>query len=282
MKYLHLRNSPATLAAAALLATLGTVAVAQSPATIDSGGQGRGRGTDGGCTTEQRDVSVDCGLKLRRPDTRTAKERAPIDLTGFYGSVITEDWRFRMMVPPKGDFHSLPLNLEGERVANMWDPKDVNSCKVYGAAALMRNPLRAKIEWVDDNTLKLETDHGQQTRVFHFGAPPADLGPPSLQGYSTASWDMSGLKVVTTNLTPGYLRSNGVPYSDQTRVTEYYNLYTAFDQTWMTVTTLVDDPVYLTRQFATSLDFKKLRDGSAWKPTPCGAGIPVSTLTHNE
>ena len=44
------------------------------------------------------------------------------DLTGYWVSLVTEDWRWRMMTPPKGDYPSIPLNADGRRVADAWDP----------------------------------------------------------------------------------------------------------------------------------------------------------------
>ena len=102
------------------------------------------------------------------------KAAAPVDLTGYWVSLVTEDWRFRMVTPPKGDYASVPINAEARKVADAWDPdKDIasgNQCKAYGAAALMRAPGRLHIDWADDNTLKIDTDAGTQTRLFHFGA----------------------------------------------------------------------------------------------------------------
>src|SRR5579884_4174263 len=123
---------------------------------------------------------------------------APIDLTGYWVSLVTEDWRFRMVTPPKGDYASVPINAEGRKVADAWDPaKDETAgqqCKSYGAAALMRVPGRLHITWQDDNTLKIETDAGAQTRLFHFAPPGGQATVPagtqaSWQGYSIARWE---------------------------------------------------------------------------------------------
>src|SRR6478609_1283389 len=107
---------------------------------------------------------------------RTPKAAAPVDLTGYWVSIVTEDWRYRMMTPAKGDYPSIPLNPEGIKVAQSWDPaKDEasgNQCKGYGAGAIMRMPGRIHITWQDDTTLKVEMDNGQQTRLFHFDAAP--------------------------------------------------------------------------------------------------------------
>jgi hypothetical protein len=114
---------------------------------------------------------------------QTAKAAAPIDLTGYWVSVVTEDWRFRMITPPKGDFASIPTNPAGVQVGQQWDPaKDEaagEQCKSYGAAAIMRVPGRIHITWENDTTLKVETDAGQQTRLFRFGESQPPSGPPT-------------------------------------------------------------------------------------------------------
>jgi hypothetical protein len=156
---------------------------------------------------------------------RTPKEAAPIDITGYWVSIVTEDWRYRMITPRKGDYQGIPLNAEARKVADSWDPAmdeaSGEQCRSYGAANLMRVPGRIHITWQNDETLKLETDAGSQTRLFHFDAAQGAWG--DWQGVSKASWDMlpggrgqppiGSLKVITTRLKPGYLRKNGVPYS---------------------------------------------------------------------
>jgi hypothetical protein len=269
--------------------------------------------------------------------TASPKAGATVDLTGYWVSLVTEDWRWRMKVPDKGDVASIPFtNDQAKRaVLQAWDPaKDEaegNQCKAYGAAAIMRVPTRVHITWDGDNVLKLETDAGMQTRLFRFEpAAQAATGERTWQGVSVAEWEPSpagarggrgggggggfgppgvggggfgppdgfappaglaainppnagplptpagpavrgDLKVVTTNLKPGYLRKNGVPYSDKTTVTEYFNRTPeTYGITYMVVTTVVDDPEYLTGPFITSSHFKKLPDtNNGWDPTPC-------------
>ena len=98
------------------------------------------------------------------PPPKTPKDAAPVDFTGYWVSVVTEDWRWRMVTPVKGDFASLPLNAEGRRIGNLWDPaKDEaagEACRSYGAPAVMRIPGRVHITWQDDRTLKIDTDAG--------------------------------------------------------------------------------------------------------------------------
>jgi hypothetical protein len=225
------------------------------------------------------------------------RTEGPLDLSGYWVSIITEDWRYRMMTPDKGDFPGVPLNAAARAIANTWDPaKDEasgNACKAYGAAAIMRVPTRLHIAWVADDTMEVETDAGEQTRLFHFYSTPPANAAPSWQGYSVASYEglrprgfvvpvAAGapgsrpapegyLKVVTTNLKPGYLRKNGVPYGAKASVEEYFDSFTEAGTTWLIVTAVVTDPEYLDQSFITSSQFKKQADATGWNPTPCSA-----------
>jgi hypothetical protein len=219
---------------------------------------------------------------------QTPKAAAPIDITGYWVSVITEDWRVRMVTPRKGYYESVPMTAEARRVADTWDPaKDEaagNQCKAYAPPSLMRIPGRLHITWQDDNTLKMDTDAGTQTRVFHF-AGPADRPPAvekSLQGYSTAQWEFAdaprgqarkgNLKAVTTQMRAGYLRKNGVPFSENAVLTEYYDrITTPNGEQWLVLTAIIDDPVYLNPSFVVSTNYKLEPNGSRWNPTPCSA-----------
>ncbi len=219
-----------------------------------------------------------------RGPAATPRQSAPIDMTGYWVSVVTEDWKFRMVTPPKGNYAGVPLNAAGRKVADAWDPaKDEaagNQCRSYGAAGLMRVPGRLHITWENDATLRIDTDAGTQTRLFHFNGEPD--AAPSLQGFSLAEWEAAttgrgqaragNLKVVTTHLLPGYLRKNGVPYSANTVLTEYYDRITAPNgDDWLVVSTEVKDPEYLSSPFITSTHFKKQADAKGWSPEPCSA-----------
>jgi len=228
---------------------------------------------------------------------QTGRAGAIKDLTGYWVSVVAEHWHLRMMVPPKGDVTMLPVNAEARRITNQWDPaKDDaagEACRSYGAPAIMRVPGRLHITWVDDNTLKIDTDAGTQTRLLHFGAGEAGRagGPagqaPSWQGYSVANWrrptrtdqqsnkSAGDLRVVTTRLRAGYLRKNGVPYSENAAVEEFFDAFTEPNgDAWLVIDTIVTDPTYLTQPYVNSVSFKKQRDASGWDPTPCRTDQP--------
>jgi len=215
---------------------------------------------------------------------KTGKAAALYDITGYWVSVVTEDWRFRMVTPPKGDYTGVALNPEGRKIADAWDPaKDEaagEQCKSYGAPNLMRLPGRLHITWQDDQTLKIEADAGQQSRTFHF-APAGDAGG-NWQGVSSALWEMvpagrgttpiGSLKVITTHLKPGYLRKNGVPYSANATLTEYFDRVNEPNgDAYLVVTTTVEDPVYLAQPFLTASHFRKQADAKGWNPTACSA-----------
>ena len=221
------------------------------------------------------------------------REAAPIDLTGQWVAIVNEDWRWRMVTPPQGDYASVPLNDEGRRVADQWDVSQDGRCEAYGAAALLRMPTRLRIRWDGNERLVLETDAGRQVRNFDFGAQ-APAGARSLQGQSAAKWvtpprnpggpGLAGagggpasnggyLEVKTSNLSPGWLRRNGVPYSEDAAVTEYFARFAAPNGAeWLIVTTIVDDPRYLTQRFVVSNHFRKEAEGGHWNPRACGAG----------
>jgi hypothetical protein len=121
------------------------------------------------------------------PPPQPSRQSAPLDLTGQWVAIVNEDWRWRMVTPPKGDYASVPLNAEGRRVADTWEPTKDGACEAYGAAGLMRMPTRLRVSWDGDETLKVETDAGQQTRTLSF-KPAAVSAPRSLQGASRAEW----------------------------------------------------------------------------------------------
>jgi hypothetical protein len=213
------------------------------------------------------------------------KAAAPIDLTGYWVSIVTEDWRYRMVTPAPGDYQSVPMTPAAIKLAETWDPaKDEaagEQCKSYGAPALLRVPEHLHITWQDDRTLRMDTDAGQQTRLFHFGDWKPDSAAHTLQGDSVAQWEIQregprpvngSLKVTTSDLKAGYLRKNGVPYSDNTSLTEYYDLVHERNGTQLLVVTIVvTDPMYLREPFIISSHFKKLDGDTGWKPSACSS-----------
>ena len=208
-----------------------------------------------------------------------------------------------MVTPAKGDYQGIQMNAEGRRVADAWDPaKDEaagEQCKSYGAPALMSVPGRIHITWQDDTTLKVETDAGTQTRLLHFGgrADSANAtahlagrlaGAVAVAASGTCRCSCARpiarrtrrrfarpadrCDVVTKNLRAGYLRKNGVPYSENAVLTEHWDLYKRPNgEQWLTITTQIEDPQYLSNVRLIAPVFKKEPNGSKWDPTPCSS-----------
>jgi hypothetical protein len=220
---------------------------------------------------------------------QNAKAAAPVDLTGYWVSIVTEDWIERMSPdsPPSGTGGRGGLRGQGGATP---PPAGADPCRVYAAGGSLRVPGRVNITWLDDNTLKVDMDAGKQTRLFHFSPPAARPTEKTLQGYSVATWEVAGagrggggggggrggagvaaprwgsMKVVTTNLRSGYLLSSRSAYSDNAMLTEYFTRHTDFGTDYFTVTAIVEDGA-TTR--ATSSTFKKEPNGSKFSPTGC-------------
>lgn len=249
--------------------------------------------------------------------TLTPRSAAQIDLTGAWVSVVTQDWVYRMVTPPKGDVGSVPLNADGKKLAEAWDPAGDNTpdkrCNAYGAIGLTRQPGRLHIDWKDDSTLQIKFDAGAQTRLLHFAdfLPPSGFGttetplsllkaqappgPPTRQGYSVAAWQKiaqvrgltivgltstpaptpnqgGSLMVITTHMTPGYLQKNGVPYSADATLTEYFDrIHLPTGDDYLIETSVLEDPTYLTEPYVTSTQFRRELDDGHWAPSKCDA-----------
>ncbi|MDG2174574.1 MAG: hypothetical protein P8M72_00310 [Gammaproteobacteria bacterium] len=218
-------------------------------------------------------------------EAQSAREAAPIDFIGYWVALVTEDWRYRMLTAPVGDFEGIGLTSKGREIANAWDPEadleSGNACKAYGVGGLMRIPTRLNITWASDNILQIDTDAGMQTRLVKFGDAQDTVGTGSLQGVTNAQWLLEregrfgpviwgSIEAETTDMAPGYLRRNGVPYGAQAQLKEYFELLVGGDGTeYLTVISILDDPEHLSQLFTTSTNFKRETNGSNWNPTEC-------------
>jgi hypothetical protein len=252
----------------------------------------------------------------------TARSLAPTDLTGWWVAVVTEDWRMRMTTPPIGEVAGIPVNAEGLKAAQAWQPeKDVaagEQCRAWGAGGIMRMPVRLHISWQDDSTLRVDIDNGQQTRLFRFGAAGPAPATPDWQGVSRASWETmveainqapsaaavvgqarngagavggtaaarpaappprpllsSALKVVTTQMRPGYLRRNGVPYTGNAVMTEYFDRMNVGGEEWLVLTSSLEEPTYLAVPYLLTNHYRKEPDGARFNPRPCVVTPPT-------
>jgi hypothetical protein len=123
--------------------------------------------------------------------------------------------------------------------------------------------------------------------------------PRSLQGWSVAEWQLHGmrqagigigmagaenevrgppdthppgsLKVITTRLTAGLLRKNGLPYSDQASMLEYWDVQVDSDTGLkiLALTSELTDPTYLRAPYVHNPIYVAEPDASKWDPSPC-------------
>jgi hypothetical protein len=252
--------------------------------------QGRGQGgRDGGGAPPQ---GIPGGAGGGRGGARGGRGGAVLDMTGYWVSVVGEDWRWRTF-PARGDYGAVPLNQAARRIADAWDPaKDAaagEACKAFAAPSVMRIPGRLHVTWQDDQTLRIETDAGRQTRLFYFGTP-SEAPAESWQGRSRAEWDLGNagagglffgrggppggpagsLKVVTTGMKPGYATRNGVPFSAGATLTEYFDIIrTGSGVEYLVLTSMLDDPTYLSQPMWTAVHFKKQSDAAGFTPVAC-------------
>lgn len=275
-------------AVASRLALLGVAAAVLSAAslTVVSADQAQTAAP----APSQEELNRPAAAQGRQGGAPSARAAAPIDLTGQWVSLVTDDWRWRMVTPPKGDVLYLPVNEAGRRMAEQWDAaKDAaagEACRAYGAGGIMHMPTRLRIAWDGDATLKLETDTGTQTRLFRFGAAVPPAGEATWQGFSTAAWELPGgggrgarqggprpgasLRVATTRMRLGYYRRNGVPYGPNARMTEWFTVLTEPDgNQYLVVTKILEDAQYMAAPYVRTVQFKKEQGTAGWNPTPC-------------
>ena len=80
------------------------------------------------------------------------------------------------------------------------------------------------------------------------------------------------MKVITTHMLPGYLRKNGIPYSANVLVTEYWDwVKDPSGVGRIMITQQIDDPEYLYRSWVATYNFKQEADAAKWSPTPCSS-----------
>ena len=106
-------------------------------------------------------------------------------------------------------------------------------------------------------------------------AHPPDYVAHTWQGFSTAKLGLPHAErdhhpLTTTNLKMGYIRRNGVARSDRARVTEHFIRH----RNYLTIVSIVTDPVYLTEPFIRSSDYL-LDETHVIPPYPCKAVVEV-------
>jgi hypothetical protein len=184
-----------------------------------------------------------------------------VDFSGEWSPLYHEDAPERLPGPELGDYTELPINAAARMRADSWDADRISvveqyQCRPHGSDYSMRGLGNLRV-WreIDQTTQKLIAFHthmlawDSERIVYMDGRPhPPDYAAHTWQGFSTGVWEGNMLTITTTHLKENYIRRNGVPRSDQAIVTEHWMRHGDY----LTVTTVIDDPVFLTEPLVRS------------------------------
>jgi hypothetical protein len=187
----------------------------------------------------------------------TASALAHVDLAGGWGQRFHEDLPERGAGPDIGDYLGLPINDAARRRADSWDAgkwtMPERQCEPHPPDYGPRGPASLRISsTVDPVSQDVIAWHTTlmwmlpQRAIYMDGrARPSLYAQHTWQGFSTGEWEGDMLKVTTTHLKEGWLRRNGVPRSEKATLVEYFIRHGEY----LTLVTVVKDPVYLTEAF---------------------------------
>jgi hypothetical protein len=204
------------------------------------------------------------------------------DITGEWGPQFHEDQLERVPGPDIGDYLGLPITDAARLRADTWDASLLtlleHQCKPHPSDYGIRGPAQLRItKEIDTESQALiayQTHISWQAperTIYMDGRPhPPEYAAHTWQGFSTGKWDGDMLTVTTTHLKIGWIRRNGVPRSDRAVVTEHFIRH----EKYLTVVTIVNDPVYLTEPFIRSTDFIEATD-QIIPPYPCEAVVEI-------
>jgi hypothetical protein len=186
-----------------------------------------------------------------------------IDFSGEWAPRFYEDQPERVPGPELGDYLGLPINAAARMRADTWDASLLTlpewQCRPHGADYIWRGPSNLTItKEVDPVTREITAFHAVWLRsvdrpVYLDNRPhPPEYANHTWAGFTTAKWDGDMLTTDVTHMKEGYIRRNGVPRSDIATLTEHWIRHEDF----LTVVTIVTDPVYLTEPFIRSTDYQ--------------------------
>src|SRR5579885_1414722 len=188
---------------------------------------------------------------------------AETDFSGDWAPRFYEDQPERVPGPELGDYLGLPINAAARMRADTWDASLLTlpewQCRPHGADYIRRGPSNLTItKEVDPVTREITAFHAVWLRsvdrpVYLDNRPhPPESANHTWAGFTTAKGDGDMLTTYVTHMKEGYIRRNGVPRSDLATLTEHWIRHEDF----LTVVTIVTDPVYLTEPFIRSTDYQ--------------------------
>ena len=212
----------------------------------------------------------------------STEAHAQIDLSGMWGQRFHEDLPERGGGPEIGDYTGLPINDAARLRADSWTASKwtmpERQCEPHPADYGPRGPANLRIESsVDPISQDVIAWHItvmwqlQHRTIYMDGRPhPPEHALHSWQGFSTGEWENGMLKVTTTHLKEGWVRRNGLPRSDKATLIEYF----IRNDRYLTLVTVVDDPVYLTEPLVRTSDWV-LDPGVQLSPFSCIPAIEI-------
>jgi hypothetical protein len=186
-----------------------------------------------------------------------------VDFSGEWAPRFYEDQPERVPGPELGDYLGIPINTAGRMRGDTWDASVQTlpewQCRPHSADYIWRGPSNLRIsKEVDPLSREITAFHAEWLRsidrpVYLDGrAHPPEYAAHTWAGFSTGKWDGDVLTVTVTHLKEGYVRRNGLPRSDVATVTEHWIRH----GDWLTVMTIVKDPVYLSEPFVRTTDYE--------------------------
>ncbi len=210
--------------------------------------------------------SITGALVLLAATLAAGPASAQVDIAGSWGVRYHEDIWHRQAGPEIGDYTGVPINDDARQMANtfaasIWSQRGFQ-CRPHQAPYAMRGPANLRItkhtETPSERLVAYEiygTFGGGQRMIWMDGRPhPSEYARHSWMGFSTGKWDGDMLTVYTTHLKKGYIQRNGIDSSDQTTMTEHFFRYGDHGE-YLTLVSIVNDPVYLAEPFVRSTDW---------------------------
>jgi hypothetical protein len=219
-----------------------------------------------------------------------ARAFAQVDFSGEWAPRFYEDQPERVPGPELGDYLGLPINASARMRADTWSASLLTlpewQCRPHSADYIWRGPSNLIVsKEVDPVSRDVTALHAEWLRsvdrpIYLDGRPhPPDWAPHTWAGFSTGKFEGDMLTTTVTHLKEGYVRRNGVARSDMATLTEHWIRH----GDWLTVVTVVTDPVYLTEPFVRSTDYE-LDLHQHVPPYPCDAveevERPKGTVPH--
>jgi len=208
--------------------------------------------------------------------------RAQVELSGQWRQKMQEDWPERSPGPHIGDYTGMPINDEDRMRGDTWDAEKwvmvEHQCQPHPSDYAPRGPANLRI-WSDTDRLTqgikewhLTTSWMLAHRVIYMdGRPhPPEWAPHTWQGFSTGEWEGDALKITTTHLREGWVRRNGLARSEKATMIEYLVRHHRF----LTMVTIVKDPLYLTEPFIRTSDWVEA-EGNETYPNLCIQGVEI-------